>query len=195
VYILLDSLSAGIRGMFDQFILDHRQAKDEWDAIWLSMKNSALQRLQEILESKIVDKLINLLLGSGGEGGKKGFFKKIPIIGDILDFLGFQHGGKNPAGQIGILEGITPELVAPEKDFYDVARAEIIPRIILETRRQAIITTGSMRGESRAMDLLESIDNRLKNLRLEVNIDGRKFKAMFFAQDEFDSKVGLKTLQ
>jgi hypothetical protein len=48
---------------------------------------------------------------------------------------GFDEGGKLRRGRAGMFEGNRDEIVAPEADFYAIARAEMIPKMVLETRQ------------------------------------------------------------
>lgn len=45
--------------MWRNLIIGGRQAVDQWDAIWLAFRNSALQRIGEIVQSKIWDFLLD----------------------------------------------------------------------------------------------------------------------------------------
>ena len=57
-----DTVGAGVRGMFDQFLGSHRQAKDEWDAIWLGMRNTAVSALGELAVQAVKNFLIDKAL-------------------------------------------------------------------------------------------------------------------------------------
>lgn len=57
---LTGSLNEGINSLWDNFIIRSRQAKDEWDAVWLAMRNSALKRLGEILVSQITNSIFSI---------------------------------------------------------------------------------------------------------------------------------------
>ena len=58
----IDSIGAGVRGMFDQFLGSHRQAKNAWDAIWISMKNTAVSALGELAVQAVKNFLIDKAL-------------------------------------------------------------------------------------------------------------------------------------
>ena len=59
--------------LWNRYINKSREAKNELDALWIAMKNSALKALQEILTSEITKSLLKLLMtifgiGTGGAG-------------------------------------------------------------------------------------------------------------------------------
>lgn len=57
----LDGIKAGVRTLWHNFALDNRKAVDGWDAAWLAMKNTALQRLGEIITNSVWDYLFDTL--------------------------------------------------------------------------------------------------------------------------------------
>jgi hypothetical protein len=229
---LINGMTAGVRSMFDQFLSVHRQAKDQWDAIWLSMENTAIQALSELavktLENWIIDQVLMAgsvaatnaamaaiipgaataatLVSIASFGGAAGVGTGAVLVGlgavRAASIVGFEEGGKTKRGQAGFIEGFFPEIIAPEEDFYKIARAEIIPRLILEQDRQLnvrfaqrmaekIQINGGASGgfDSRLMDRFESAITRLE--KLEWTISGRDLKTVSRKQDEFDMRKGL----
>jgi hypothetical protein len=68
--------SAGnsFKKMWDDLVSDGRKAKDPWDAVWLSLRDSALKRIGEILKTDLFDDLFSQVTGGGSS---KGFFSSI----------------------------------------------------------------------------------------------------------------------
>lgn len=77
----LAGLEGGVQMFWDRFAMDHRQAKDDWDAIWLAMKNRALAEIGELAVSGIMDWVKGLASGNG-EDKKEGlsFWDFIPFL-------------------------------------------------------------------------------------------------------------------
>jgi len=231
---IINGMTAGVRSMFDQFLSVHRQAKDQWDAIWLSMENTVIQALSELAVKAIENWLIDQVLMAGSVaatnaamaaiipaastaatlvsiasfGGAAGIGTGAVLAGlgtvRAASIVGFEEGGKTKRGQAGFIEGFYPEIIAPEEDFYKIARAEIIPRLILEQDRQLNlkfaqrmaekIQTAGGGGMSRELveRFAQAID-KLENLKLtgELKVIGRDLKAVLRNQDEFDTRKGL----
>ncbi|MCR4330053.1 MAG: hypothetical protein NUV65_05935 [Candidatus Roizmanbacteria bacterium] len=79
---VMDGVRAASRTMWSEFIIGGRQAKDGWDAIWLSMRNTALQSIGDILTTGIFD-----YLRGAGKASKAGGNGKGNIFTDIFSFL------------------------------------------------------------------------------------------------------------
>jgi hypothetical protein len=60
----IDATTAGFGTMWDQLIIGGRQAKDPWDAIWLSFRNTALSRIGEILSSGLFEEILSIFSGT-----------------------------------------------------------------------------------------------------------------------------------
>jgi ABC-type multidrug transport system fused ATPase/permease subunit len=58
----VDGMTSGFKQMWAQFIIGNRQAKDGWDAVWLSMRNTALNALGDILTKEIENLIISNLM-------------------------------------------------------------------------------------------------------------------------------------
>lgn len=95
--------------------------------------------------------------------------------------LGFAQGGKSKPGQRGFIEGFTPEIIAPEKDFYDIARAEMIPKMLLMTAQTVERKMQSKIGEEmgggsgpRMLEVVERFEraiDRFENKEFEIFLD------------------------
>ncbi len=92
----IDGLQNGMDEMWSQWIIGSRQAANELDAVWLSIKNSFLQRIGEMLTSSLLDSFLNKISGKGGGG----------LGGLLSSFLGFIPGiGPALSAGVGIIEG------------------------------------------------------------------------------------------
>ena len=77
--------------------------------------------------------------------------------GKVLNIKGFAEGGRLPAGEVGFVEGYRNEIIAPEKNFVDIMRGELIPKA-LETQ-----------PERKSYDkLLDKLDNWQKSLTFKL---------------------------
>lgn len=75
--------------------------------------------------------------------------------------LGFAQGGKTKPGEQGFIEGFKPEIIAPEKDFYEIARAEMIPKMLLMTAatvEQQFQRGVASSGDGRMIDVIERLE-------------------------------------
>jgi len=84
--IAINSTTDGFRGMWDEFAIDHRQAKNGWDAGWLAMKNSAMKSLGELLANEIKNQLVSVGIHQTAEGAKtaateEGVAARIALLG------------------------------------------------------------------------------------------------------------------
>ena len=64
----LAGVESGVQMFWDRFAMDHRQAKDDWDAIWLAMKNRALAEIGELVFSESMGYLKGIFSRGGGGG-------------------------------------------------------------------------------------------------------------------------------
>jgi len=115
----------------------------------------------------------------------------------IFKAFGFEKGGRIEKGQRGFFEGFSSEIIAPEKDFYDIARLELIPRLIEEQNlflarelRDRIATSHNTTvGFEEVVWRFERAVERLANI--EWKASGRELKAVLKHQREFDRTVGI----
>lgn len=66
----IEGVSAGVETMWSQFVIGTRQAKDGWDAVWLSMRNHALQVLGAVLQKEIENALFSVAAQTQAEATK-----------------------------------------------------------------------------------------------------------------------------
>jgi hypothetical protein len=78
-----------------------------------------------------------------------------------LHIKGFAEGGRLPAGEVGFVEGYRNELIAPEKNFVDIMRHELIPQVIQTTPI-------NNNFEQLLNKHFEKIDNWQKNLTFKL---------------------------
>lgn len=62
--IAINSMNAGVRQMWSQWIVGGRQARDEMDAVWLAIRNTALNSLGEIVAKYIETEIITKAIGA-----------------------------------------------------------------------------------------------------------------------------------
>lgn len=248
---LMDGMTSGFEQMFGQILVHQRQAKDEWDAAWLAMKNSTLQAIAGIMAKKLAEEVFfaasekrktvvaasntatRVALNSSetasaltktaaesasgtakaaeGAAGVAPFPLNIVLIAaaiaaamalfkGITKAFGFARGGRLQKGQVGFFEGIQPELIAPERDFYQVARTEMIPRLIVEQARYLDktvvekVTSSDAPGIEhfvKSVDRFERAIDRME--KMEWEISGRALKTVIVRQNRFDSSAGIKS--
>ncbi len=66
----LSGINAGVVEFGNQFLAIHRQAKNGWDAVWISMYNSAINYLVQLLANEAVYAAASLAIHSGAETAK-----------------------------------------------------------------------------------------------------------------------------
>lgn len=113
--VAISGLMGASDSFWQNFIMDGRQAKDEWDALWLSFKNSALRELGDILSNELFASLVNsnAKSGSNGEGGS--FFSDLfDTIVSVLPFLAEGGVAYKPTPAI---VGDVPEAIIPLDKF------------------------------------------------------------------------------
>lgn len=217
----INSLNAGIRQMWGTFILGNRQAKDEWDAVWLSIRNTALGTLGDIITKYIENEIIARAISAGSTAAVASEMTAISVAAapaalatniatmgaagvaasatfasasaslstamSSLKILAAAEGARiNRPTLTMIGEAGEPELVAPEKDFYSIAREELVPNVLSLIAREGInignyrvgggesyagVTRASMRGVEK---LLRGVQKSIDNLNLSVDLDDGK---------------------
>ncbi len=125
--------------LWDNIIIGQRRAKDEWDQLWLDMKNSALRRIEELLQNELTKYLFNLFIDLG--------------FGDVGSFLGLTGSGSASSP------------VSPFNDFAGpvygggLQTAKLIER--LDNLEAAIVNKSwSIKGED-----IYSVNNMVENRR------------------------------
>jgi hypothetical protein len=139
----------------------------------------------------------------------------VGIFNSIKSAFGFEHGGKIKKGQTGFFEGRDVEIIAPEKDFKEVFRDDLMPELLgmlatgtahqmlLPTIRPEVLVEARREisgGRGSGIDLqfverFEQAIDRLERLEIKGELvgDARTLKAVLRTQDEFDGQVGLAT--
>lgn len=120
-----------------------------------------------------------------------------------MSIPGFEKGGKTKKGEAGIIEGFAPEIIAPEKDFYHIARTEMIPQLLMEQDRQLDIkfsknmtakfqAAGGTSNNSEVLTKLDRLEAAIKGLYLEAKmVDGTEIKAILRNVQYKDKRTGL----
>lgn len=156
---IIDGVRAAGESFWNEFIIGQREAADEWDAIWLSFRNTALQRLGEILTNEIVTGLIGLLSGASVimPGSVAGGF-----MGGIF---GFASGGaiRKPTLAIAGEAGRT-EFFAPEDTFLEYARNELEPKILASR-----VSEIAARVQDGSDIKIKGLRNQIRQLRLAID--------------------------
>jgi len=238
---LINGMTAGFTEMFGQMLIRQRQAKDEWDAAWLAMRNTVLQTLAQIITEAIKNAIIgdaaavasavvtNAAMAAiipaataaatmvsvatfggaaaAGGGALAGTLAAMQALAQAT-IVGFEKGGKTKRGQPGFIEGFLPEIIAPEKDFYHIARTEMIPRMLIEQDRLLQVRINSrireisekaggagnlgMLGELK--DAIVKLNERLDNLEIEItgesSVHGDQIVTVYNETKRFNKRVG-----
>jgi|GEM_PF-1529933 len=64
-----ESTGNAYKKMWEGLISEGKKVKEPWDALWLSLKNSAVKRMGEILKNAVIDEIFSSKLKSGSSGG------------------------------------------------------------------------------------------------------------------------------
>lgn len=230
---LIDSLTNGVRSMFGEFFMVHRQAADQWDAIWISMQNTFISALGEMIVQAIAAEIIGgaiaassaaitnaamaaiipaattaatmvsiATFGAAGVAGSGAVIGGLAAVRAATIIPGFEKGGKTKKGEAGFIEGFYPEIIAPEKDFYHIARTEMIPQMLMQHEKLAEIkfaknmsakfqAASGTSSNAEILNALKRIEEKIEGLSLETEIDGTKFKAMLRNTQYKDKRTGL----
>lgn len=214
----INSLNSGISEMMRQFVGGQRQAKDEWDAVWLAMKNSAVNSLTDIITKYVENEIIARALGITSTAATVAEMTAIAVAATpaalAVNIATMGAAGAAAAASFGVASGtlaasmsamkivaaadgarITKptltmigeagetELIAPEKDFYSVARDLLVPNVLSLIARDGInvdgyrsisggqsgggITPASMRRLERGM---RDVEKAINGMELSVDI-------------------------
>jgi hypothetical protein len=63
------STGTAYKKMWEGLISEGNKVKGPWDALWLSLKNSAVKRMGEILKNAVIDEIFSSKIKSGNSGG------------------------------------------------------------------------------------------------------------------------------
>ncbi len=111
----------------------------------------------------------------------------------IFKAFGFEYGGRIQKGQVGFFEGKGAEIIAPEKTFVDIARAELIPKMIMQqdefNRKRAMSGVQKALTEGSSTNLSVLI-TEIKGLRGDVR--DLEFRNELIVKDNRDLLLQLK---
>ena len=107
----VDAVRSASETMWQQFIVGSRQAKDGWDAVWLSFRNTALNRLFEIVSNNIWDQLFSKMSAQGSSSSDSGGNWLTSILSWIPAL--FATGGVVTSPRLGIVGEAGPEAIIP----------------------------------------------------------------------------------
>lgn len=148
---LIAGLSDAGRTFWDQFIIGGRQAKDEWDALWLSFRNSALQHLGEIIQNEL---FASLTQSAGGKS--EGGFDFFGTLMSILPFFG--QGGIVTSPTMAVV-GDVPEAIIPLHKLGSFGSGNVekkLDQVIAAFReKQFEIDVFKLRTVNKRMDQIE----------------------------------------
>lgn len=68
--LAINSLNAGVKGLWNTFVVGNRQAKDEMDAVWLAVRNTALNALGDIIAKYIEDAIITRAIAASNSAAQ-----------------------------------------------------------------------------------------------------------------------------
>jgi hypothetical protein len=113
----ITAIEAGFEGMFNQLFNVTRQAKDFWDGVWLSIEQSAINSIRNIINQWLqaqsdlmIKNTLKSLAGDVVSGGGS-------IISDVFSLFGLSSSGQTrPGGRT------TPSVSASTADFINAAR-------------------------------------------------------------------------
>ena len=155
---------SGLMGMsetfWQSFMMDGRQAKDGWDALWLSFKNSALQQIGEILSNNLFAELTSSFSG----GSSKGSFLD-DLFGVVTSFIPFlADGGVVTRPTIAMVGETGREAIIPLDRFNGGMNSGVIERKLDQVisafeNKQFDIDMYKIRSVNKRIDDLE---NRLR---------------------------------
>jgi hypothetical protein len=116
----INSINSGMDTMWSRFIIGNRQAKDDWDAVWLSMRGTAFQIMGEVVNSYLMSQLRGILgsptdkaAAAGSSGGSGGGDIISTIIGALGSMFGLADGGIVTRPMIAKIGEAGPEAVMP----------------------------------------------------------------------------------
>jgi hypothetical protein len=128
--------------------------------------------------------------GAADWAGASSFISSLAMMKTATVAMAFEQGGRVRKGEVGFFEGRGAEIVAPEEDFKQIMRAEMIPLIRMDLARQQPATASIGTGE--LVSEIKEMHATLKKLHLEAVWEGKTLKAVLTAQDKFDKRAGRK---
>lgn len=179
---MVDVFVQGFETGFERILMIQREAANTWDAIWISMENSAFKALEDILTEEIkiayeksrTESGANAAASSPGEGTTIG--TAVSMIGSVLSFLG---GGKTSPMRS---EGIMPmAAVMPAMRQYTIPmqHAASVATAVSAGRDTAVLSAG-----------VEKLNTVLKNLPKQIELrtkpDGSLYAAVKIAEQRYN---------
>lgn len=158
--IAISGLMGATDSFWQNFIMDGRVAKDGWDALWLSFKNSALQQLGDILSNELFASLVN---SGGKESGGGSFLDDLfSAVTTVLPFLGSGGIATKPTPAI---VGDVPEAIIPLDRFdFGVGSGSI------ERKLDQVITAFENKQFEIDMYKFRSVNKRLDDIENSLRI-------------------------
>ena len=206
----IDAIDAGFKTAWTNMTAIHRQAKDDGDAIWISMESTALDALGKILEKVIINAATSAAMSatstatqvadmtaiaaaahpaaiaesiaSFGVADVTGAGAYIAAVGAMnalsLGGMAFAKGGKVTSPTISLSGDNGPEWYAPEKDFIQMAREELIPKVlsnnISTSSAKALNRDNNGMSNAEVITNLKAISSALSNQQLVAKIQNRE---------------------
>jgi len=165
----VDAVKSATDTMWTTFIIGSRQAKDGWDGVWLSFRNTALNRLFEIVSNSLWDQLFEKMSKSGSSSDSGGNW-----LTTILSFVPtlFGTGAVVTSPRLGIVGEAGPEAIIPLSQLPSIIHraggnnmdlSPVISKLDNVARRfeekQFTIDLQKLRTVNKRLD---AIENRLK---------------------------------
>ncbi len=109
---LYAGMQSGFATMWNEFIVGSRRAKNSWDAVWLSIRNSALNKIGSELSDRAMEFMFKKSSGNSGKSDDSNWVDTaLSIAGYVLPFLA--EGGVVNRPTIAMIGEAGPEAVVP----------------------------------------------------------------------------------
>lgn len=207
--VAIDAIDGAFKQAWGDMIMVHRQAKNEGDAIWIGMENTALEALEKILEKWILNAAQSAAMsisnaatqvtsltaittaatpaaiaqsiasfGVADATGASAYAAAVAAMQAIsLGGMAFATGGKVTTPTIGLLGDNGPEWAAPEKDFLQMAREDLIPKVLnnnIATSSAKALSNTSDTSSAALASKLDKLNTTLGNQQLVASIQDRQ---------------------
>jgi len=109
---LYAGMQSGFGTMWNEFIVGSRKAKNSWDAVWLSMRNSTLSKIGSEISDRAMDYVFKGSSGSGSKPNESTWLDTaLNVACFIIPFLG--EGGIVTRPTLAMIGEAGPEKVIP----------------------------------------------------------------------------------
>ena len=109
---LYAGMQSGFGTMWNEFIVGSRKAKNSWDAVWLSMRNSTLSKIGSEISDRAMDYVFKGSSGSGSKPNESTWLDTaLNVASFIIPFLG--EGGIVTRPTLAMIGEAGPEKVIP----------------------------------------------------------------------------------